>query len=81
VFLSSDIKVYRKSSYTGSYLNFDFSHLPLVERGIIQSVYSREVLSNVFIYWGASDRWLWRRGRRVAIVIIIIIIIIIIDFL
>jgi hypothetical protein len=36
----------------------------------------KPVLSNVFIYWGASDRWLWRRGRRVAIAIIIIIIII-----
>jgi hypothetical protein len=34
-------------------------------------------LSNVFIYWGASDWWLWRRGRPVAIAIIIIIIIII----
>jgi hypothetical protein len=33
------------------------------------------VLSNVFIYWGASDWWLWMRGRRVAIAIIIIIII------
>jgi hypothetical protein len=35
---------------------------------------SKPVLSNVFIYWGASDRRLWRRGRRVAIAIIIIII-------
>jgi hypothetical protein len=35
----------------------------------------RAVLSNVFIYWGASNWWLWRRGRRVAISIIIIIII------
>jgi hypothetical protein len=38
----------------------------------------RPVLTNVFIYWGASDWWLWRRGRRVAIAIIIIIIIIIV---
>jgi hypothetical protein len=35
----------------------------------------RAVLSNVFIYWGASDWWLWRRGRRVAIATTIIIII------
>jgi hypothetical protein len=42
-----------------------------------RAAYSRTVLSNVFIYWGASDWWLWRRGRRVAIGIIIIIIIII----
>jgi hypothetical protein len=40
-------------------------------------VFSSTVLSNVFIYWDASDSWLWRRGRRVAIAIIIIIIIII----
>jgi hypothetical protein len=44
----------------------------------IKSIYHRRivysaVLSNVFIYWGASDRWLWRRGHRVTIVIIIII--------
>jgi hypothetical protein len=32
---------------------------------------SKSALSNVFIYWSASDRWLWRRGRRVAIAIII----------
>jgi hypothetical protein len=25
---------------------------------------STSVLSNVFIYWGVSDWWLWRRGRR-----------------
>jgi hypothetical protein len=34
---------------------------------------SGPVLSNVFIYWGASDWWLWRCGRPVAIAIIIII--------
>jgi hypothetical protein len=33
----------------------------------------RAVLSNVFIYWGASDWWLWRRRHHVAIAIIIII--------
>jgi hypothetical protein len=38
----------------------------------------KAVLSNVFIYWGACDWWLWRQGRHVAIAIIIIIIIIII---
>jgi hypothetical protein len=37
----------------------------------------RPVMSNVFLYWGASDWWLCRRGRGVAIAIIIIIIIII----
>jgi hypothetical protein len=37
------------------------------------SLPSNAVLSNVFIYCGASDWWLWRRGRRVAIRIIIII--------
>jgi hypothetical protein len=31
--------------------------------------YCEAVLSNVFIYWGASDWWLWRRGRHVAIAI------------
>jgi hypothetical protein len=36
------------------------------------------VLANVFIYWGASDWWLWRRGRRVAILLLLLIIIIII---
>jgi hypothetical protein len=36
------------------------------------------VLSNVFVYWGASEWWLWRRGRRVAIAVVVIIIIIII---
>jgi hypothetical protein len=30
----------------------------------------RTALSNVVIYWGASDWWLWRRGRRVAISIV-----------
>jgi hypothetical protein len=29
------------------------------------SLHYNAVLSNVFIYWGASDWWLWRRGRRV----------------
>jgi hypothetical protein len=32
---------------------------------------STSVLSNVFIYWGVSGWWLWRRGRHVAIAIII----------
>jgi hypothetical protein len=45
-------------------------HIPIYDK------WDNAVLSNVFIYWGASDRWLWRRGRRVAIAIIIIIIII-----
>jgi hypothetical protein len=42
------------------------------------STYCKPVVSNDFIYWGASDGWLWRRGRPVAIATIIIIIIIII---
>jgi hypothetical protein len=43
---------------------------------------SKPVLSNIFIYWGAADWWLWRRGRRVAIEIIIVILIkIITDFI
>jgi hypothetical protein len=37
----------------------------------------RPALSNVFIYWGASDWWLWRCGRPVAIEMMMMIIIII----
>jgi hypothetical protein len=33
---------------------------------------SKPVLSNIFIYWGACEWWLWRRGRPVTIAIIII---------
>jgi hypothetical protein len=42
------------------------------------SIIPRAGLSNVFIYWGASDCWLWRRGRPVAIAIIIVVVVAII---
>jgi hypothetical protein len=38
----------------------------------------KTVLSNGFVYWDASDWWLWRRGRRVAVAIIMMMMIIII---
>jgi hypothetical protein len=60
-----------------------FGNFPALYYLLLTFKLTNSVLSNDFIYCGASDWWLWRRGRRVAIAIIIITIIIIIitDFI
>jgi hypothetical protein len=35
------IKIYRKPTHTGRYLNFNFNHPPHVKRGLIQSFHKR----------------------------------------
>jgi hypothetical protein len=39
--MTLDTKVYRKPTCTGRYLNFNFTHLPHVKRGLIQSLHNR----------------------------------------